>query len=199
VEYGFKASFLEDHLVFTTGGYYINRDGIKATVKDLLTAYRKRSRAVRKTPKVSKSRARGASRIFYARRELRLREFEDHEQRQHAHRYRSATAGHAGRSRDGGRHLSNSGGWLNGLSVHLKIGYSGRAYPFSTQTTFQRTIVSPGYYTVDPGLTYALRSSNGVRQSFRLSARNVLDVNSVTSDFNLGARRAVLFSYTLAH
>jgi outer membrane receptor protein involved in Fe transport len=90
-------------------------------------------------------------------------------------------------------------GRLNGLSFHLRASYVGRSYPFSTQTTFQRTIVAPGYYTVDPGITYAWRTESRIRQSIRLSARNVLNRDYVTPDYSLGRERSFYVSYAIEH
>jgi len=83
--------------------------------------------------------------------------------------------------------------------AHLKVNYVGRAYPFPTQTTSSGNTFRRVNYTIDPGLTYSIRSSNGSPKSFRLSAAKRARSQLVTSDFNLGARRAVLFAYTLAH
>jgi iron complex outermembrane receptor protein len=199
-DYGVKASFLEDHLVFTAGGYYIDREGIKATVKDPLTG-------VSDTVAGGSSNTKGVEFEGSWRVNQSLTIVANYAYANSKITNNGSTLTDIGQE-PAGTPVDLAGffttyrvlsGPLHGLSLHLRVNYTGRAYPFSTQTTFQRGIISPGYFTVDPGLTYEWRTANGIRQSFRLSARNVLDRDYVTSDFNLGARRGVYFSYSLAH
>jgi iron complex outermembrane recepter protein len=197
-DYGIKANFLDDRLVFTMGGYYINREGIKTTVKDPLTG-------------ISETVAGGSQ-------NTKGLEFEgswratDNFTLVANYGYANAKITNNGSSTtDVGQEPAGTPidlgtvagtyrftGRAAGLSLHLKVSYVGRAYPFSTQTTFQRYIVTAGYYTVDPAMTYAWKWRK-TKQSIRLSSRNVLDRDYVTSDFNLGAKRAVFFAYSIEH
>jgi outer membrane receptor protein involved in Fe transport len=188
--------------VFTTGGYFINRQGIKTTVKDPITG-------------LTDTVAGGSSNTKGVEFEGSWRVTDNLTLVANYGYSNSKITNNGSSTTDVGQepagtpvdigsffatyHGTNWSGWLHGLSLHLRVNYVGRAYPFSTQTTFQRGIISPSYYTVDPGFTYAFRTVNGVKQSFRLSSRNVLDRSYVTSDYNLGARRGVYFSYSLAH
>jgi iron complex outermembrane recepter protein len=197
-DYGIKANFLDDTLVFTTGGYYIDRQGIKTTVKDPLTG-------------LSETVAGGGQNTKGFEFEGSWRVTKNFTLVGNYGYANSKITNNGSTLTDVGQPPTGtpidtamlSGTYrfthrLEGLSLHLRTSYVGRAYPFSTQTTFQRYIVSPGYFTVDPGISYAWRW-HGVKQSARLSARNVLNRDYVTSDYNLGARRAVYFAYSIEH
>jgi iron complex outermembrane receptor protein len=198
-DYGIKASFLNERLVFTTGGYYIDREGVKTSVTDPITG-------------VKETIAGGAqnSKGF---------EFEG-TWRATDNLTIVANYGYANaKIINNGSALTDIGqppkatpedigsfattyrftGQLKGLSLHLRASYVGRSYPFSTATNFQRNIVAPSYVTVDPGITYAWKTESGIRQSVRLSARNVFDRNYVTPDYSLGRERGVFLSYAIEH
>ncbi len=198
-DYGVKASFFEDRLVFTTGGYYIDRAGIKTTVKDPITG-------------LSETIAGGSQNTKGYEFEGSWRVTND-----------LTIVGNYGYSNskitNNGSSVSDVGqepagvpvdvanlsgtyrfsGPLNGLSLHLKFNYVGRAYPFSTQTSFQRYLVAPSYVTIDPGVSYAWKSARHIKQMVRLSARNVVDRHYVTADYNLGMPRTVFLSYSVEH
>jgi iron complex outermembrane receptor protein len=197
-DYGVKASLLDNRLIFTAGGYYIDRIGIKTTVKDPVTG-------------VSETVAGGGQ-------NTKGFEFEG-TWRVNDNLTILANYGYANsKITNNGTSVTDVGQepvgtpidtgsfagtyrfthGLKGLSLHLRASYTGRAYPFSTQTTFQRNIVAPGYVTVDPGLTYSFRWHD-VTQAVRISARNVFDRDYVTSDYNLGARRGIYFAYSVSH
>lgn len=198
-DYGIKASLLEDRLVFTAGGYYINRDGIKTTITDPVTG-------LSDTVAAGSTNSKGVEfeGSWHATDRLML---------VFNYGYVNAKITNNGNSTTdvgqvpvgvpvSGASVSGTyrfGGRLNGLSFHLNIGYTGRAYPFSTQTTFQRYIVAPGYYLVNPGITYAWKVSHNIKESIRLSAKNALDRNYVTTTYGLGTPRGVYFSYSLDH
>jgi iron complex outermembrane receptor protein len=195
-DYGIKANFLDDRLIFTLGGYYIDRQGIKTTVKDPLTG-------------ISETIAGGSSNTKGLEFEGSFRVTDRFTVLANYGYANSKITNNGSSTTDVGQEPAGTpidtgmvagtyrfGGRLNGLSLHLRASYTGRAYPFSTQTTFQRYIVSPGYVTVDPGITYAFRW-HGVSQSVRVSARNVFDRKYVTSDYNLGTPRGVYFSYSI--
>jgi iron complex outermembrane recepter protein len=197
-DYGIKASFFDDHLVFTTGGYYIDRQGIKTTVKDPVTGV---SETVAGGGQNTKGfEFEGSWRVTsnftilgnyaYANSKITNNGSTLTDVGQPPVATPVETAMLSGTYRFSHR--------LEGLSLHLRNNYVGRAYPFSTQTTFQRYIVAPGYFTIDPGVSYAWKW-HGVKQSVRLNARNVLNRDFVTSDYNLGARRAVYFAYSVEH
>lgn len=197
-DYGIKASFMEERLVFTAGGYYINRQGIKTTVKDPLTG-------------LSETVAGGSSNTKGVEFEGSWRVTKNFTILANYGYANAKITNNGSSTTDVGQEPAGSPvdlgmfagtyrftGALEGLSLHLRASYTGRAYPFSTQTTFQRAIIAPSYYTVDPGLTYAWKAW-GTKHSVRLSAKNVLDRDYVTSDYNLGNKRGIYFAYSLAH
>jgi outer membrane receptor protein involved in Fe transport len=91
-------------------------------------------------------------------------------------------------------------GGVRGLSLHVNLSYVGQAYPFSTQTTFQRNIVAPSYALLNPGVSYSWKEgAHHLKQSIRVSAKNVLNRDYVTSKYELGTKRGFYFAYSLDH
>ena len=197
-DYGVKANFMEDRLVFTAGGYFINRQGIKTTVKDPLTGLSDTVAAGSSNTKGVEFE--GSWRVTKNLTVLANYGYANAKITNNGSTTTDVGQEPAGTPVDLGMLAATYrfAGTLNGLSLHVRANYVGRAYPFSTQTTFQRGIIAPSYTTVDPGVTY-LWKAWGVKHSFRVSAKNALNRDYVTSDYNLGARRGLYFAYSLAH
>ena len=199
-DYGVKASFLDDKLVFTAGGYYINRTGIKTTITDPFTG-------VAATVAAGSSNAKGVEfegswRVTESLTVLFNYGYVNTRITNNGRTVTDVGQMPAGVPIDGAS-VSTTYRFtrvLKGLSTHLNAQYVGNAFPFSTQTTFQRAIVAPSYVLVNPGLSYAWKMGpEGLRHSVRLSAKNMLNRDYLTSSYGLGAPRGYYFSYTLNH
>ena len=91
------------------------------------------------------------------------------------------------------------GAW-RGLAWNAGVTYSGMAYPNSTAalTDARRYINAPSYYLINTGLTYAWTAGQSrLKQSVRLSAKNLLDRDYEDQKGNLGTRRGVFLAYTI--
>ncbi len=197
-DYGVKASLLNERLIFTLGGYYIDRIGIKSTVKDPVTGV---SETVAGGSQNTKGvEFEGTWRVTDQLTVLANYGYANSKITNNGTSVTDVGQEPAGTPIDTGSFAGTYRfvGALKGLSFHLRASYTGRAYPFSTQTTFQRNIVAPGYVTVDPGVTYSFRWHD-VTQAVRVSARNVFDRDYVTSDYSLGAKRGIYFAYSISH
>ncbi len=199
-DYGVKASMLDDKLVFTLGGYYIDRTGIKTTVTDPFTG-------LTTTVAGGATNAKGVEFEGSWRMTENLTVLFNYGYVNARITNNGKTVTDVGQMPVGvpidGASVSTTyrfTGALKGLSSHLNVQYVGNADPFSTQTTFQRAIVSPSYVLVNPGLSYTWKMGpQGLRHAIRFSAKNVLNREYLTSGYNVGAPRGYYFTYTLNH
>lgn len=202
-DYGVKAAFLNDRLVFTLGGYAITRDGVKATVVENGTTV-DRAAGVQK--------ADGVEFDFTWR-------ISDSVTLLGGYGYVDARVASLGRDADAvGRRPSgvpvDNGGLalkfdipaVRGLSFTTGVKYIGRANPDSLATVSggnpdiaRRNFEVPSSTVVDAGISYRWRTAERLSHSVRFSARNVFDREYLTSNLNLGDRRGFFLSYTLSH
>lgn len=202
-DYGLKASFVDDRLIFTTGGFYIDRYGVKATQLNNATGQNETVAAGTQLAKgfefdgswrITKDLFVGGS-----------------------YGYVNARITYNGNARtDVGQmpaglpidtasfyfKYSFGSGFLKGLALNTSVVYSGVAYPNSTAalTDVRRYVNAPSYAIVNPALTYAWKqSSPKLSHSVRLSAKNVFDREYETSRGNLGDPRGLFIAYTLIH
>lgn len=202
-DYGIKASYLDDTLIFTTGGFYIDRYGVKTTQLNLTTGLNEtvsggtqlaKGFEFEGTWKITKNLFVGGS-----------------------YGYVNARIVYNGNARtDVGQmpaglpidtasfyfKYSFSGSRLKGLAINTSVVYSGVAYPNSTAalTDVRRYINAPSYVIVNPALTYSWnQSSQKLKHSVRLSAKNIFDREYETSRGNLGDPRGLFVAYSLNH
>jgi len=202
-DYGIKASYLDDTLIFTTGGFYIDRYGVKTTQLNLTTGLNEtvsggtqlaKGFEFEGTWKITKNLFVGGS-----------------------YGYVNARIIYNGNARtDVGQmpaglpidtasfyfKYSFSGSLLKGLSINTSAVYSGAAYPNSTAalTDVRRYINAPSYVIVNPALTYSWnQSGQKLKQSVRLSAKNIFDREYETSRGNLTDPRGLFVAYSLNH
>lgn len=201
-DYGIKASYLEDRLIFTLGGYDIDRSGVKTSRTDPDTG-------VEETVAAGKQRARGF-------------EFEGSWQvtddltflASYSHVdavivYNGDAITDVGQPPDGLPNQQASFAWkyrfrqtaFAGLSWNGGITYSGKSYFNSTASPGdpRREIYAPGAALVNTGLTYQWSGSHGIKHSIRLSAKNLLDRDYLTNRGGLGDERAYYVAYTFNH
>jgi iron complex outermembrane recepter protein len=202
-DYGIKAAYLQETLVFTLGGFYIDRNGVKTTQRDPVTglnetvaAGKQLSRGVefegswRVTPQMMLTASYGYvnAAILY-----------------NGNAVTDVGQPPASVPKDQGSlawKYSFRNGWLKGLAWNTGVTYSGVAFPNSTAalTDARRTINAPSYYLVNTGLTYSWTAGQSrTRQSVRLSAKNLLDRDYEDQRGNLGVGRGVYFAYSLNH
>lgn len=202
---GFKASYLDDRLVFTLSAFAIERNGVKATlIEDGQTVERA----------AGQQKADGVEFDFTWRPTDDLTILG-------GYGYTDARVTDNGRDTDSvGRRPSgvpqdNGGiairyrlpGSLRGFSVNLGVKYLGEANPFSLVTVSggnpdlaRRNIVIPASYTVDAGLSYRWRQrEHGLSHTVRASVRNLLDSDDLSPRASLPEGRAFYFAYTLNH
>jgi outer membrane receptor protein involved in Fe transport len=199
-DYGIKASLLENRLVFTVGGFYIDRNGVKTTQRDPVTGLNETVAAGKQGTKgyefegswratdkltVMASYGRVNAKILY-----------------NGNATTDIGRMPAGLPKDQGsvEWRWDFGNFVRGLSWNAGVIYSGDALPNSTATDARRDVRAPSYYLVNTGINYAWsQRDRRLRHSVRLSAKNALDREYYTSRGELGAERGVFFAYTLSH
>jgi outer membrane receptor protein involved in Fe transport len=200
-DYGFKGSFLNDRLIFTVGGYYIDRFGVKTTVRDPVTGI---NEVVAAGTQLSKGLEFEGS--WLATDALTIQATFSSVNARIVYNGNATTdvgrkpAGIPADQASLTWKYSFRGPTLDGLSWNAGIAYTGSAYPNSTATDARRNVQTSSYSLVNTGVTYTWRqNSSSTRHSLRLSAKNLLDHEYLTPRAELGARRGVFFAYTLTH
>ena len=199
-DYGFKSSFLNDRLIFTVGGFYIERFGVKTTLRDPVTGINEVVAAGNQLSKgvefegswrvddsltVQASFSSVHARILYngnattdvGRRPAGVPD----DQASFVARYAFRKVG------------------LPGLVWNAGVTYTGDAYPNSTATDARRNVKVGETTLVNMGLTYAWRGGDRWHHSVRLSAKNLFDKEYLTPRADLGASRGVFLAYALTH
>lgn len=199
-DYGFKSAFLDDRLIFTVGGFYIERFGVKTTVRDPITGLNEVVAAGTQLSKgvefegswrvnndltVQASLSTVWARILYngnattdvGRRPAGVPD----DQASFTWRYSFRALGFPGLMWNGG------------------VVYTGSAFPNSTATDARRNVQTGSATIVNSGLTYSWRSGDRWRHSVRLSAKNLLEKEYLTPRAELGSSRGIFVAYTLQH
>ena len=200
-DYGIKAAYLNQTLVFTLGGFYIDRDGVKTTQRDPITG-------LNETVSAGKQLTRGVEfeASWRASENLTLTGSYGHVNARILYNGNAVTD--VGRRPAGVPVDQGSVAWkysfvrgmLKGLAWNAGVTYSGVAYPNSTAavTDARRYVNAPSYYLINSGLTYTWSAgANRTKQSLRLSAKNLLDRDYADQRGNLGVSRGVFVAYTL--
>lgn len=203
-DYGIKASYLEDALIFTLGGYYIDRYGVKTTRLDPATGL---NETVSAGTQVAKGvEFEGSWRVS---KQLMV---------QATYSYVNARIVYNGNATSDvgqvpaslpvdqasfiAKYSFGGRGFLKGLAWNGSWVYSGVAYPNSTAalTDVRRYIDAPSYAIVNTGFTYTWKQgAPRISHQVRLSAKNLFDREYETSKGNLGDPRTLYVSYTLNH
>ncbi len=201
-DYGVKASFIDNRLVFTLGGFFIDRFGVKSTRTDPETG-------LKETIAAGTQNTKGAEFEASWRATDNLTILGSYGYVNARILYNGDAVSDVGQMPDGLPIDQGSLAWkynfpgaLHGLAWNTGIRYIGVAYPNSTAdlTDPRRYINAPSYYLVDTGLSYAWKTkSKGIRQTVRLSAKNLLDREYVTARGDLGLSRGVYIAYTVSH
>lgn len=199
-DYGFKGSLLQDRLSFTLGGFYIDRFGVKATVRDPVTGVNEVVAAGTQRTKgiewEGSWRATEALTLLASFSAVHARIL-----------YNGNATTDVGRRPAGMpddqaslalRHTLRNPA-LKGFSWNAGVTYTGGGYPDSTATDARRNVRTSGYTLVNAGVTYAWRAGERTRHSIRLSAKNLFDKEYLTPRAGLGANRSVYFAYALNH
>jgi iron complex outermembrane receptor protein len=199
-DYGIKASYLNDRLIFTLGGYYIDRFGVKATRTDPTTG-------LKETVAAGTQRARGIEfeGSWSVTDELTFLASYSHVDAVIVYNGDSLTD--VGQPPDSLPESQASLAWkynfrktaLKGLSWNGGITYSGRSYFNSTATDARRDIYASGAGLVNTGLAYTWRGAANTSHSIRVSAKNLLDREYLTNRGDLGDERTYYIAYTLNH
>lgn len=199
-DYGVKASFFDDRLLFTLGGFYIDRHGVKTTQRDPITGINETVAAGTQNTKGVEFE--GSWRVVDA---LTLQVS--------ASTVNAKILYNGNATTDVGRHPQGlpadqasfvarydfPTGPLRGLSWNAGVAYTGSAYPNSTATDARRNVQTPSFTTVNTGLTYTWRQRDSIRHSIRLSAKNLFDKEYLTPRAELGLGRGVFLAYTFNH
>ena len=196
-DYGIKATLLNERLVFTLGGFYIDRDGVKTTQRDPVTGLNETVAAGKQSTKGCEFE--GAWRVNEKLTVLASYGYVNAKILYNGNATTDIGRRPVGLPKDQG---SLSWKWeiLKGLSWNAGVTYSGEALPNSTATDARRDVRAPGYYLVNTGLMYSwAQREHRLRHSVRLSAKNALDRDYLTSRGELGAERGVFIAYTLSH
>ncbi|MSU65680.1 MAG: TonB-dependent receptor [Opitutus sp.] len=202
-DYGIKASYLKETLVFTLGGFYIDRRGVKATVKNLETGLNEVVAAGSQNTKGVEFE--GSWRVS---RQLMLTASYGYVNAKILYNGNATTD--VGQTPAGVPVEQGSLAWrygfgpgvLSRLSWNGGVTYSGHSYPNSTAalTDARRYLKAPGYYLVNTGLNYDLSPGQSrIRQTIRLSAKNLLDREYEDQKGNWGTSRGIFVAYTLSH
>ncbi|MDO8539791.1 MAG: TonB-dependent receptor [Opitutaceae bacterium] len=199
-DYGFKGSFLEDRLLFTVGGFYIDRFGVKTTRRDPVTG-------VNEVVAAGTQRSKGFEfeGSWRATDALTLQATFSSVNARILYNGNATTdvgrrpAGVADDQASFVLRYAFRGSGLDGLSFNAGASFSGGGYPDSTQTDARRNVRTGSYTIVNAGVTYAWRAAGRTRHSVRLSAKNLLDREYLTPRASLGASRGVYLAYTLNH
>jgi iron complex outermembrane receptor protein len=187
--------------VFTTGGFYIDRNGVKTSQVNPVTGLKETVAAGKQVTKGVEFE--GAWRVTDA---LTVQASYGYVNAKILYNGSATTdVGQmpAGLPVDQGSliwtyHFSR--GKLKGLSWNSGIVYSGVSYPNSTATDARRTIDAPSYYIVNMGVSYAWRARDQkLSHSIRVSAKNLFDRDYEDQKGGLGAPRGIFFAYTLSH
>jgi iron complex outermembrane receptor protein len=202
-DYGIKASYLEDRLIFTLGGYYIDRFGVKTTRLDPVTGL---NETVAAGTQVAKGiEFEGSWRVSS---QLMLQASYSHVDAKIVYNGNAVTdIGQVPTALpvDQGSFLwkySFAQSFLKGLSWNTSIVYSGVAFPNSTAALndVRRYINAPSYAIVNTGLAYTWKQQeHHLGHTVRLSAKNLFDREYETSKGNLGDARGIFIAYTLNH
>jgi len=202
-DYGVKVSLLNDKLIFTTGGYNIDRKGVKTKVTN--------TAGIDETVAGGNQNAKG----FEFDGSYRLT---DNLTILAAYGWVNARIVYDGNTFTSvGRHpqsvpVDNGSiawkynfprGALQGFAWHTGIKYIGVSYPNSTATDARRNVTAPAYTLVDTGLSYTWnQGSSGrlrLRHTVRVSCKNLFDREYITLPGGLGDNRAFFFAYSLDH
>ncbi|MBM3851813.1 MAG: TonB-dependent receptor [Verrucomicrobia bacterium] len=199
-DYGFKGSFLRDRLSFTVGGFYIDRFGVKTTVRDPVTGLNEVVAAGTQRTKgfefEGSWRATDSLTLQASFSSVHARIL-----------YNGNATTDVGRRPAGVpddqasfvlRHAFR-GPALAGLSWNAGVTFTGEAYPNSTATDARRNVRTSAYTIVNAGITYAWRAGARTRHSVRLSSKNLFDREYLTSRADLGADRGIFLAYALNH
>ena len=199
-DYGLKASYLNDRLIFTAGGYYIDRYGVKTTPTDPTTGLQESFAA-------GTQRARGEEfeGSWSITDELTFLASYSHVDAVIVYNGDSVTD--VGQPPSGLPESQASFAWkynfrktaLKGLAWNGGITYSGRSYFNSTATDARRNVYAAGAALVNTGLSYTWKAGPNLTQSLRLSAKNLLNRDYITNNGNLGNERTYYIAYTLNH
>lgn len=199
-DYGVKGSFFADRLLFTLGGFYIDREGVKTTVRDPVTGLNEVVAAGTQNSKGVEVEA--SWRVNDA---LTLQASGSTVNAKIVYNGNAVT--------DVGRHPAGMPAdqasfvakysWLNGplrgLAWNAGVAYTGSAYPNSTATDARRDVQTDDFTIVNTGLTYSWRTGDRWRQSVRVSAKNLFDKNYLTPRAELGASRGIYFAWSVNH
>ena len=199
-DYGFKFGLFENRLQFTTGGFYIDRTGVKATVKDPITG-------LSDTVAAGTQNAKGFEIEGSWRATENLTVLANYSYTNAKITYNGTTVTDVGQVPAGvpidQAYLALAyrfTGALKGLSWHPSVNYTGVAFPNSTATDITRNIDAPSNAIVNMGLSYMWRQEGArIRHTIRVSAKNLLDRQYQTPGGNLGAKRGFYFAYSLSH
>jgi outer membrane receptor protein involved in Fe transport len=199
-DYGFKSSFLDDRLIFTVGGFYIERFGVKTTQRDPVTGI---NEVIAAGTQLSKGvEVEGSWRVNN---DLTVQaSFSS----VHARiLYNGNATTDVGRRPQGVPDDQASFTWryafralgLPHLAWNGGVTHTGSAYPNSTANDARRNVQTDAFTVVSTGLTYSWRSGDRWRQSVRLSAKNLFDQEYLTPRGEIGASRGVFLAYSLQH
>ena len=200
-DYGFKVALLDNKLQFTTGGFYIDRTGVKATVKDPVTG-------LTDTVAAGTQNAKGAEIEGSWRAGDNLTVLANYSYTNAKITYNGTAVTDVGQVPAGvpidQAYLAITyrfTGMLAGLSLHPSVNYTGVAFPNSTATDVTRNIDAPSNYIANLGVSYAWKQQEGMhlRHTIRVTARNLLDRTYQTPGGNLGLGRGIYFAYSLNH
>ena len=202
-DYGIKASYLENTLIFTLGGYYIDRYGVKATQLNPATG---QNETVAAGTQLAKGVEFEGS--WRATKNFMLQASYSHVNARIVYNGNAVTdVGQPPASLPVEQatflaKYSFAQSFLKGVAWNGSVVYSGAALPNSTAAPSdeRRFINAPGYAVINTGVTYAWRQqATKTSHSVRVSAKNLLGRRYETSKGNLGDPRGVFFSYTLNH
>jgi outer membrane receptor protein involved in Fe transport len=204
-DFGIKASYFGDRLVFTLSGFAITRNGVKATVVENGTAV---------DQAVGQQKADGVEFDFTWR-------ITDDLTMLGGYGYTDARISANGRDTDSvgrrpnGVPQDNGGlalryrlpGKFDGFLVTLGVKYLGEANPNSLATVSggnpdlaRRNTVVPSSTTVDAGIGYRWRhGGTGTGHMIRFSVRNLFDEEYLTPNKSVGESRQFYLAYTLNH
>ncbi|MEX2045265.1 MAG: TonB-dependent receptor, partial [Opitutus sp.] len=201
-DYGIKATYLDGRMVFTLGGYYIDRYGVKTTRTDPDTG-------LKESVAAGTQRARGFEfeGSWSMTDELTFLASYSHVDAVIVYNGDSITD--VGQPPDSLPYQQASFAWkynfrktmLKGLTWNGGITYSGRSYFNSTADPSdpRRNISAAGAGLVNTGLSYSWKGSVKTSHSIRVSAKNLLNREYLTNRGDLGLDRALYVAYTLSH
>jgi iron complex outermembrane receptor protein len=199
-DYGIKASYFKDRLIFTAGGYYIDRYGVKTTRTDPTTG-------LAETIAGGTQRARGEE--FEGSWSITddLTILASWSNVDAVILYNGDATTDVGQPPSGLPDSQASFAWkynfrntaFKGFAWNGGITYSGRSYFNSTATDARRNVYAPGAAQVNTGVSYSWSSSTGFKHSLRVSAKNLFDRDYITANGNLGNERTYYVAYTLDH